>query len=82
LQRAYLDQLTTILVTPGDRTPADARAVARSRLVELNRRLGARLAAAASFDAYTVAHLQEARARIGKALDASLEAERVTPRTN
>jgi hypothetical protein len=87
LQRAYIDQLSTILVTPGDRTPADARAVARSRLVELNRRLGARLAVASggaggSLDAYTVAHLQEARARIGKALNASLEAERVTPRTN
>ena len=82
LQRAYLDQLSTILVTPADRTPADARAVARSRLVDLNRRLSARLATASRFDAYTVAHLQEARARIGKALDASLEAERVTPRPN
>jgi uncharacterized protein DUF4953/uncharacterized protein DUF5117/uncharacterized protein DUF5118 len=81
LQRAYIDQLSTILVTPGDRTPADARAVARSRLVELNRRLAARLATPARFDAYTLAHLQEVRARIGKALDASLEAERVTPRT-
>ncbi len=82
LQRAYLDAFTTILVTPGDRTPADARSVARARLTDLNRRLGQRLAAPASFDAYTLAHLQEARARIGKALEASLEAERVAPRTN
>ena len=76
LQRAYIDALTTLVVTPGDRTPADARAVARARLTDLNRRLGARLAAPAAFDAYTVAHLQEARARIQKALDAGLEAER------
>ncbi|HJS43916.1 MAG TPA: zinc-dependent metalloprotease [Gemmatimonadales bacterium] len=76
LQRGYIDQLTTLIVTPGDRTPADARAVARARLVDLNRRLGARLSTPATFDAYTVAHLQEVRARIAKALDASLEAER------
>lgn len=76
LQRAYIDQLTTLVVTPGDRTPADARAVARSRLVDLNRRLGVRLGTPTGLDAYTVAHLQEARARIAKALDASLEAER------
>ena len=75
-QRGYVDQLTTLIVTPGDRTPADARAVARARLVDLNRRLGARLSTPATFDAYTVAHLQEVRARIAKALDASLEAER------
>ena len=82
LQRAYLDAFTTILVTPGERMPADARAVGRARLTDLNRRLATRLAVPASFDAYTLAHLQEARARIGKALEASLEAERVTPRTN
>jgi hypothetical protein len=76
LQRAYIDQMSTIIVTPGDRTPADARAVARSRLSELNRRLAARLTTPATFDAYTLAHLQEVRARIQKALDAGLEAER------
>jgi hypothetical protein len=76
LQRVYIDQLTTLIVTPADRTPADARAVARARLVDLNRRLGARLGTPTGLDAYTVAHLQEARARIAKALDASLEAER------
>lgn len=78
LQRAYIDAMTTLIVTPAERTPADARSVARARLVDLNRRLGARLAAPppGAFDAYTVAHLQEVRARIGKALDAGLEAER------
>ncbi|MGH7608099.1 MAG: zinc-dependent metalloprotease [Gemmatimonadales bacterium] len=75
LQRAYLNELTEIVVQPAERMPADARAVARAQLTDLNRRLGARLAPPARFDAYTLAHLQEARARIAKALDAEYGAE-------
>jgi hypothetical protein len=75
LQRAYIDQLTTIIARPQERTPADARAVARARLVDLNRRIGARLTPPTAFDAYTTAHLQEVRARIAKALEAGLEVE-------
>ena len=76
LQRAYLDQMTRLLVQPADRTPADARSVARLQLKDLNRRLGTALAASRATDAYTRAHLEESRARIDKALTASLEAER------
>jgi hypothetical protein len=76
LQRSYLDQMTRIIVQPADRTPADARAVARMQLKDLNRRLGSALAARATLDAYTRAHLEESRARIDKALTAGLEAER------
>jgi hypothetical protein len=75
LQRAYIDRFTTIIATPPERMPADARAVARARLVDLNRRLGARLAPPTAFDAYTMAHLQEVRARIAKALEAGLDVE-------
>ena len=75
LQRAYLDDLTTLVVRPAPRTPADARSVARMQLRELDRKL-ARVSTAASLDAYTRAHLEESRARIQKALTASLEAER------
>jgi hypothetical protein len=75
LQRAYIDQLTQIVATPPDRMPADARAVARQQLVTLDRRLAARLRPPARFDAYTVAHISETRARIAKALDAGLEVE-------
>ena len=78
LQRAYVDQLTQLVVMPPDRTPADARAVARAELSGLNRRLAARLAPPARYDAYTLAHLQEVRARIQKALDAELEVEKGT----
>ena len=42
LQRAYLDQMTALVVRPAPRTPADARAVARRTLKDLNRRLAAR----------------------------------------
>jgi len=76
LQRNYLDQMTGLLVQTSDRTPADARAVARMQLKDLNRRLGSALTAGAGLDAYTRAHLEESRARIDKALSAGLEAER------
>ncbi|MGH7559696.1 MAG: zinc-dependent metalloprotease [Gemmatimonadales bacterium] len=76
LQRAHLDQMGQIIVKPAERTPADARAVARMQLRDLNRRLGTALAGGAALDAYTRAHLEESRARIEKALTAGLEAER------
>lgn len=75
LQRAYLDRMTEIVATRQDRMPADARALARVRLADLDRRIAQRLSAGASLDAYTQAHLQEARARIAKALEAGLEVE-------
>ena len=55
-----------------DRTRADTK----SELEDLNRRLGAALTAGTATDTYTRAHLEESRARIDKALTASLEAER------
>jgi hypothetical protein len=75
LQRAYLDQMTTLVVRPAPRTPADARAVARRTLKDLDRRLAA-AASSRTLNAYMAAHLDESRARIEKALDAGLEAER------
>ncbi|HEX7122265.1 MAG TPA: zinc-dependent metalloprotease [Gemmatimonadaceae bacterium] len=75
LQRAYLDQMTTLIVDPPARTPADARAVARRTLRDLDRRLAA-AAAVTTLNAYNRAHLEESRARIQKALNAGLEAER------
>jgi hypothetical protein len=73
LQRAYVDAMTRLIINPAARTPADARAVARLQLKELNRRITARLAPPANFDAYTRAHLEESKARIEKALEAGLE---------
>jgi len=76
LQRAYIDQMTQLLVQPAARTPADARSVARAQLRDLNRRIGTAVARGTTLDAYTRAHLEESRARIEKALSAGLEAER------
>jgi hypothetical protein len=75
LQRAYLDQMTALVVRPPARTPADARAVARRTLRDLDRRL-ASAAGSATLNQYVAAHIEESRARIRKALDAGLEAER------
>jgi hypothetical protein len=75
LQRAYLDQMTALIVRPAPRTPADARAVARQTLKDLNRRLTA-ASQSAALSTYMSAHIDESRARIQKALDAGLEAER------
>ncbi len=73
LQRAYLDRMTTIIVTPPSRMPADARSVARMELTELSGQIAA--AQTTGLDAYTRAHLAESEARIKKALEAGLEAE-------
>jgi hypothetical protein len=75
LQRAYLDQMTALVVKPPPRTPADARAVARRTLKDLGRRLAA-ASGSGTLNAYMAAHVDESRARIQKALDAGLEAER------
>jgi hypothetical protein len=70
LQRAYLDAMTRLIVDPPDRTPADARAVARWQLTHLGERIDG--VGAAGVDAYTRAHLLESSARIAKALEAGL----------
>lgn len=75
LQRAHLDQLTTLVVRPAPRTPADARAVARRTLRELDGRLAV-AARTRTLNPYMAAHVEESRARIAKALTAGLEAER------
>jgi hypothetical protein len=75
LQRTYLDAMTGLVVAPPARTPADARAVARHQLRDLDRRLE-RALRGRSLDTYTKAHLEEARARIEKSLEAGVQAER------
>ena len=50
-------------------------AVARRTLKDLDRRLAA-AAGSGTLNAYMSAHVEESRARVKKALDAGLEAER------
>lgn len=75
LQRAYLDGMIGIVVDAPSNMPADARSVARHTLSDLHERISRRLTPPANFDAYTEAHLQEAKVRIEKALDAGLDLE-------
>ena len=76
LQRAWIERMTTLVVDAPERTPADARALARSQLREVGERIDDRLSAAGEPDAYTEAHLAESRARIREALRAGLRIER------
>lgn len=73
LQRAYLDGMIGIVTNSSSDMPADARSVARMTLQDLHDRIDGRLKPPSfAFDDYTKAHLQEARARIKKALDAGM----------
>jgi hypothetical protein len=75
LQRAYLDEMIGIVTDAPANMPADARAVARFQLNDLNERINRRLSPPYNFDAYTEAHLREVQVRIGKALEAGLSLE-------
>ena len=68
-----MDAMETLVVSPANGTPADARAVARWELAQLRDRID--LAQSQSLDGYTRAHLFEALARVDKTLEAGLEAE-------
>lgn len=70
LQRAYMQQMTELLVNAPEEAPSDARAVARYELNRLNKKLVT--AAKANTDAYTKAHLEESKAMIEKALEANI----------
>jgi hypothetical protein len=76
LQRAYLDRMTRIMLDNEPGMPADARSVTRMRLRDLRGRIDRALRGARGMDAYTTAHLTEARARIDQVLSAGLEARR------
>ncbi len=73
LQRLYLDALIGMAVSPSPDTPDDATALARAMLVELGADIDRVLTAPhPDLDAYTRAHLADARDRIGRALDARI----------
>ena len=73
VQRAHLNNMIRMTVSPVPGTPEDARALARATLVDLQRRLAHALDDdRASLDAYTLAHLADSRDRIGRALEAQM----------
>lgn len=73
LQRAFLDEVITLVTDAPEDTPADARSIARARLKELHSKLVNRLSPPGfRFNDYTRAHLEESKARIEAALEAGL----------
>lgn len=72
LQRAYLDRMIELVTDAPHGTPADARAVARMTLQDLDSQMAAALESA-DLDAYTRAHLNDSRVRVERALAAGLE---------
>jgi hypothetical protein len=71
-QRLHLDAMIRMVVSPAPGTPEDARALARVTLVELDGLLGHALDDDRDLDAYSRAHLADARERIARALDAQM----------
>ena len=73
LQRLHLNSLIRMMVSPAPGTPEDARTLARATLVDLGGQLDRALATSRPGpDAYTRAHLQDSRERIGQALNAQM----------
>lgn len=73
LQRAHLDAMISIVTEAPEDMPADAKSVVRMQLRDLSSRLESRLSPPTfEFSDYTRAHLEEARARIDRALEAGL----------
>jgi hypothetical protein len=75
VQRAYVDRLAALVVTPPGNAPDDARALARLQLTRIDGRCRGVLAGEAPVGDYVRAHLMETRARIKRALEAGREAE-------
>ncbi len=77
LQRVHLDRLIDLLLDRvggflSSSTPEDARSLARHELGRLSHRMGQALRTG-GLDTMTRAHLEESKARIDRALEASLE---------
>jgi hypothetical protein len=73
VQRLYLNALVQLAVSPAPGTPEDARALARMTLAGLGGDIDRALAVPRpDLDAYTRAHLADARERISRALDAQM----------
>lgn len=72
LQRAHLEHLISMLVTPGYGIPEDACTLVRTDLVDLKTSIE-HIRSDAALDASTQAHLDETLARVDAALQAQIE---------
>ncbi len=74
LQREYMGILIDLVLRRDD-APEDARTVARYELKQLRDGIGRAMKKIDRKDIYTLAHLEEAQDRIGKAIEAPLRAQ-------
>ncbi len=79
LQRVHVDRLAQMLVSPPAGLPDDARALARLQLTRIDGRAARALAAGTPMGDATRAHLLESRARIQRALEASVDVASARP---
>jgi hypothetical protein len=71
LGRAMIDRLIMMMNMPPWGLPDDARSLARTNLIAVDKRVGSTLATrSAAMDETTKAYLEESRARIKRALEA------------
>jgi hypothetical protein len=70
VQRAYVDRLAALLVSPPPGAPDDARALARLNLQRIDARAARALGSEIALGDYARAHLLESRARIKRATEA------------
>ncbi|MGG6263581.1 MULTISPECIES: zinc-dependent metalloprotease [unclassified Leptolyngbya] len=74
LQRQYMEAMISMMLRQAD-VPEDARTVARYELKQLQKSIDRALRRVNEKEVYTKAHLEEARDRIGKALEAQLQSQ-------
>jgi len=74
LQRQYMEAMISMLLRQVD-VPEDARTVARYELKQLQKSIDRAMGRVNEKEVYTKAHLEEARDRIGKALEAQLQSQ-------
>ncbi len=74
IQREHMNVLIALILRKAN-APEDARTVARYELKQLQGSIGHALRKVNDQDIYTKAHLEEARDRISKALDAQLQSD-------
>ncbi|MBI1799525.1 MAG: zinc-dependent metalloprotease [Candidatus Eisenbacteria bacterium] len=79
LQRAYVDRLAAMVVTPTPGAPDDARALARLQLTRIDQRITQAGAGKVALGDETRAHFLETRARIKRALEAQRQADVAGP---
>ena len=74
LQRQHMEAMISMLLRKVD-APEDAQTVARYKLKQLQKSIAQAVGKVNEKEVYTKAHLEEARDRIGKALEAQLQSQ-------